>query len=302
MLKDLFFYTFGATNQLDEARMTKNRAFATYYGMLTNILCGIFSYENISRQHVRRLNKCFLNSTYVGAFEKKDSGVVIAPVLPVGDKNSWDEYSAFEVVLPDGSRVNKKTDDIVIGTNYDVPTLSDSFMCYDFAESLSELKLSIKNSIILSRKTALIEVPNENALNEALTKFNNHTIGNPVMVNLKRRDEEKLNCYTLAEPTLITDYYEGVREVINEFLTCTGLSSLVNPNKKERLLVDEISSTDDIKNTLLSNRIENRFAFIDEVNERFGTDWQCSIDSRIYDTVNDLLNVERKETTIDGSE
>ena len=98
-----------------------------------------------------------------------------------------------------------------------------------------------------------------------------------------------------TQPTTVDDYYNGLRDVLNEFLTTTGLSSLVNPNKKERLITDEISSNDDIKNTLLSNRVDNRKAFIEGINDKFGTVYKVSVDDNIYKTVNNLVNMVESE-------
>ena len=121
-----------------------------------------------------------------------------------------------------------------------------------------------------------------------MTQFNSHRNGNPVIVK-KRREEDEYKTMEFTSPTKVDDYYNGLRDVLNEFLTTTGLSSLVNPNKKERLITDEISSNDDIKNTLLSNRIDNRVAFIDGINEKFGTNYKVSVDDNILKTINDLV-------------
>ena len=257
-------------------------------------MCGIFTYENIPRQLVRRINTSFFTSSYVCAYSDDKTGIAVAPCSPVGKLNNWGEYSAYDLILPDGKSKQLKLNDCVVGYNYDLPTISDSVLCYQFAEQIAELKVSIENAIILSRKTAIFEVPNENAFNEVLQEFNNHRTGNPVIVK-KKREEDTYKTLEFTQPTTVDEFYNGLRDVLNEFLTTTGLSSLVNPNKKERLITDEISSNDDIKNTLLSNRVDNRKAFIDNINEKFGTEYKVSVDDNIYKTVNDLVKTTESE-------
>lgn len=288
-INNMLYFVLNPQNPVDKAQANHLKWSSIWYGVLSNILTGIFDYENIPRTVVKRMEKSFFSSGYVCAYEDAEMGIVIAPCIPKGNINAWGEYSAYEVMLPDGSSKSINLNECVIGYNYHMPTIADSVLCYQYAEEIAELKISIDNAIILSRHTAVMEVPSENALNEALTKFNNHTLGVPVMVARKRKEEEH-KTLNFTSPTTIDDYYNGLRDILNEFLTTTGLSSLVNPNKKERLIVDEVSSNDDIKNTLLTNRIQNREDFIEAINDKFGTDWKVSVSNNIYDTVNSLVD------------
>ena len=287
-LNNLMFFLMQPENETDKGIDTRFKWLSIWYGVLSNIMMGIFTYENIPVQLKRRINRSFFTSSYVCAYLDDKVGVAVAPCSPCGNINNWGEYSAYDLILPDGKGKRVNLDDVVIGYNYDLPTVCDSVLCHQFAQQIAELKISIENAIILSRNTAIFEVPNENALNEALTQFNSHRNGNPVIVK-KRREEDEYKTMEFTAPTKVDEYYNGLRDVLNEFLTTTGLSSLVNPNKKERLITDEISSNDDIKNTLLSNRIDNRVAFINGINEKFDTDYNVSVDDNIFKTINDLV-------------
>lgn len=288
-MNNMLFFMLSPQNEVDKAITDNLRWTNIWYGVLSNIMSGIFKYNNVPKPLVKRLNVSFFTSSYVGAYEDDKLGIVIAPCIPIGKINNWGEYPSYDIILPTGDSKRVNIDDVVIGYNYDLPTICDSVLCYEYAKQIAEIKLSIDNAIILSRKTAMVEVPNENATNEVLTKFNNHTIGVPIIVS-KRRPEEKFETLELANPNTVDEYYNGLRDILNEFLTTTGLSSLVNPNKKERLITDEISSNDDIKNTLLSNRINNRELFISAINEKFGTNWEVNVDDNIYKTVNNLVD------------
>ena len=294
-LNNLMFFLMQPENENDKGIDTRFRWLSIWYGVLSNIMMGIFTYEDVPAQLKRRINRSFFTSSYVCAYRDDEVGIAVAPCSPSGNINNWGEYSAYDLILPNGKGKRVKLDDVVIGYNYDLPTVCDSILCYQFAEQIAELKISIENAIILSRNTAIFEVPTENALNEALTQFNSHRNGNPVIVK-KHREEDEFKTMEFTAPTKVDDYYNGLRDVLNEFLTTTGLSSLVNPNKKERLITDEISSNDDIKNTLLSNRIDNTVSFIEEINKKFGTSYKVYVDDNIFKTVNDL--VERSDNDV----
>lgn len=286
------------SNEIEDTQFTKSGFYSLWYGVLSNIVTGIFTYENMPKQLIRRLEQSFFYSSYVCSYEDKNLGIVVAPCTPFGSLNAWGEYSGYDLILPDGERKQLVLEESVIGYNYIIPTLCDNIICSIFAESLAELEISIRNAIILSRTTDMIEVPNDNALNEVQTQFNNYRIGVPLIVKRKRAEEEH-KAFQLNPPSAIDEYFNAMRDILNEFLTITGLSSLVNPNKKERLIVDEISSNDDIKNTLLSNRINNRIDFIEEINAKFNTDFKVSIDDRIYQQVADISNFNMKEGEVD---
>jgi hypothetical protein len=280
------------TNQEEKSNIDRIKYFNIWYGVLSNIISSIFDYKNIDKTLRRRLDQSFFVSAYVCAFELDDvGGLVFAPCLPMGERNAWGEFTQYQAILPNGDfkQFNITDEKFVIGYNYNIPTISDSVMVYQFAETLSEIEISIRNSIILSRKCTVIEVDNPNATDEVLSKFNSMQIGNPIIISKTRASEESKSL-NIDKPTIVSEYFDGLRDILNEFLTVTGLSSLVNPNKKERLITDEISSNDDIKNTLLKNRIENRIEFIENVNSVFGTDYKVDVNENIKETVNDLFN------------
>ncbi|MBR2858438.1 hypothetical protein IKE96_04630, partial [bacterium] len=279
------------TNQEEKSSIDRIKYFNIWYGVLSNIISSIFDYENIDKTLRRRLDQSFFVSAYVCAFELDSvGGLVFAPCIPMGERNAWGEFTQFQAILPSGEfrQFNITDEKFVIGYNYNIPTISDSVMVYQFAETLSEIEISIRNSIILSRKCTVIEVDNPNATDEVLSKFNSMQIGNPIIISKGRANEESKSL-NIDKPTIVSEYFDGLRDILNEFLTVTGLSSLVNPNKKERLITDEISSNDDIKNTLLKNRITNRIEFIENVNATFGTNYEVKVNENIKDTVNDLF-------------
>lgn len=297
-LNNMLFYL-RPTNQTDKTLIDKSIWTDIYYRTLSNILMGLFEYENMSYTLTKRLNYSSFNSTYFGAF-KLDDELIFTPLIPHGELNAWGEYSSYSAVMPNGENKNLNREDVVIGSNFYLPIICDSALCYEYAKDLAELKVSIENAIVLSRKTAIIESDNSNEVDELLTQFNSHTLGNPVIIRKSRANGSGNKAMSFGDMSDTTEYYECFRNIITDFLTVTGLSSLVNPNKKERLIVAESESNEDIKNTLIQNRIDNRQYFLDEVNKKFNTDFTFKFNDKVnIDNFENLINTEKGGTSYD---
>lgn len=294
-----FLFYLMPTNETDKALINKMDWVSIYYRTLGNVLLGLFKYDGLKPIQKKRLQMSYFNSMYVGAF-MLDGTLTFAPLMPVGNINAWGEYSAYNAVLPDGTQMLLKYDDVVIGTNLTMPTICDSALTYKFASLLAELKLSITNNLILSRKSAIMETENPNGVQELIQKYQKHSIGEPIIIE-KARTTNNTKVMQFTDITDTTEYYDNFRDIINDFLITTGLSSLVNPNKKERLVVSETESNNDIKNTLLVNRIENRKQFVEEVNERFGTNISININTEITDDVEKIKGM-FNENTVESEE
>lgn len=297
-LNNMLFYL-RPTNQTDKTLIDKSIWTDIYYRTLSNILMGLFEYENMSYTLAKRLNYSSFNSTYFGAF-KLDDELIFTPLIPHGELNAWGEYSSYSAVMPNGENKSLNREDVVIGSNFYLPIICDSALCYEYAKDLAELKVSIENAIVLSRKTAIIESDNSNEVDELLTQFNSHTLGNPVIIRKSRANGSGNKAMSFGDMSDTTEYYECFRNIITDFLTVTGLSSLVNPNKKERLIVAESESNEDIKNTLIQNRIDNRQYFLDEVNKKFNTDFTFKFNDKVnIDNFENLINTEKGGTSYD---
>lgn len=297
-LNNMLFYL-RPTNQTDKTLIDKSIWTDIYYRTLSNILMGLFEHENMSYTLTKRLNYSSFNSTYFGAF-KLDDELIFTPLIPHGELNAWGEYSSYSAVMPNGENKTLNREDVVIGSNFYLPVICDSALCYEYAKDLAELKVSIENAIVLSRKTAIIESDNSNEVDELLTQFNSHTLGNPVIIRKSRANGSGNKAMSFGDMSDTTEYYECFRNIITDFLTVTGLSSLVNPNKKERLIVAESESNEDIKNTLIQNRIDNRQYFLNEVNKKFNTDFTFKFNDKVnIDNFENLINTEKGGTSYD---
>lgn len=281
------------SNPTEEALQEKNKWLFNYFTMLSNVLIGTFEWQGMTYMQEKLINKASFFSSYWGAWEYNGQ-VIVTPLQPIGQVNAWGEYTGYNAIMVDGTTKRVTLDNLVLGQSTFLQTVPDSVVVWNFSELLAELKLTIKNTIILSRKSAYIRTPDENSVNTALRKYNNLCVGNPIVIEDKRQNST-LGIMQFTDSKDVTDYYDNVRDVLNEFLTVTGLSALVNPNKKERLITDEVSSNNDIKGALLSNKIKNRQEFCNEVNEKFGTNWSVAISINATDNISEFANFMKGE-------
>lgn len=262
-----------STNEIEKSINTREYWTLLYYEQLSNIILGVFDYksEKINKINRERINKSLFYYNYVGCIFDKNYGVLISPVTPQGKADMFNNYTDFKIDLLENSKTYQIDKDIIVCRNLDNTMITDNMLCYLFAEQLAELKISILNATILSRYSANVVTDNENSIREKKSIFDDFQIGK-INFFTKKRIDENIGTLNFVPPEKLTEYYNGRREIINEFLETTGLSSLVNPNKKERLLTEEISSNDDIKSTLLLNKINNRIDFVNSINKKFDLD------------------------------
>ncbi|MBO7696105.1 MAG: hypothetical protein J6T10_26015 [Methanobrevibacter sp.] len=260
-------------NEENKALFLKNQWSLIYYNFLSNILNGLFDYENLDENNIDRINKSFFFYGYCGCINDEKLGILFSPVTPTGNPDIFGNYTEFQFEL-----LNKKIytldKNIAVGKNFNLNYITDNMICWKYATQLADCKLSILNATILSRYAINI-VGDENSVRQNAQIYNDYELGK---INFFTADDinESFKPINFVLPTTLEDYYNTIREIINEFLEITGFDFINNPSKKERLIVDEINKND-IKSTLLIQKIRNREKFIDKVNDLFGTNIKLKI-------------------------
>lgn len=294
------FYPFhSAGNEENKTVLKRHYYESLYYGVFANVLLGLYQYEDVPKEIKDTIDRCFFFHNFVCAVRTNDFGIVIAPCNPIGKMNYSGQYNEYQVEFLDGTTKTYKYNDkdFVVGTNTTLPCITDSEIAMIYGVNLTEIKLSILNATILSRVLGVF-TGTENDVKNALKKWDKLEIGVPFMIELEDNDNDfKLLQFT--DNKIVANYYDTFRDTINEFLSVTGFSSIVNPNKKERLIVDEVENNNDFKNTILRNKIENRKDFIKNINEKFGTDYKVEVNTEISEYIDDLKNISKSNDNED---
>lgn len=211
----------------------------------------------------------FFSSYYVGAYKDKDDKLLFTPLEPTGVPNILGDYREFKSLLYNNEQI-LTSNDIVIGCDKTMRTLSDKIVCYIFANKIADVLISIDTAIVDSRINNIF-VGSENEIRDMLTSWEKRNIGVPVTVKLPNKDNFDVRAEQLVKPTSVTEFYNSYRDIINEFMITTGLASIVNPNKTERLITGELGAYDGLKTTLYLDKFVQRQKFAKQVNEKYGT-------------------------------
>lgn len=257
------------------------------YGALSNVLGNIFDYENLDNIDEIDLKRTFFYSHYVGY----DNDIKkFVPLTPAGAQNIYNEYTAFYSAIGDvKKKFNVFDKNTPVGYGRSFFTVSDAFLCWDYAGRLAEILISIDLSVLASRILNVF-VGSENQANELKLIYQKLNCGIPAHITAEF-NEENFKALQLHEPHSIMEYYDAFRNILNEFLTVSGLSSLVNPSKKERLIVGETENNEDIKSTILFDKYQNRKKFLDTINETFGTNYTVTFNVNIENDIENLMSL-----------
>ena len=288
-LHNKLMFGLNPTNETENVDYKRLLYTSTFYGILANIITGIFQYDNITDIQRLTIDRSFFFNNYVGACKTVDYGFIVAPVGPQGNINVYGEYDQYNVIFSNAENLtyNVDSEDFVLGRLTNMPTVSDCMLCYMYASQLAEIKLSIDNSIKLSRKVSLF-VGDDNQVRSYKQLYDKVDNGEPFAI-VSQYDDNNTKMLNFDRPTSVGEYYDNFRDTVLEFLSMTGLSELYNPNKKERLVTDEVNNTQNIQNTLLKNRVENRKEFINKINDKFGLEIEVALNFSLKDDIENLF-------------
>lgn len=259
---------FNPQDQYSDVTIRHNYYLNLYYGVFSNILTNLFTYKNLDIILSNDLKKCFFCSYYVGGYMDNDK-LLFTPLEPKGTPNILGDYREFKSLLYNNNQT-LTSNDIVIGCDKTMRTLSDKIICYIFANKVADILISIDTAIVDSRINNIF-VGSENEIKDMLMSWQKRNIGVPVTVQLPNKDNFDVRVEQLVKPTSVTEFYNSFRDVINEFMITTGLASIVNPNKTERLITGELGAYDGLKTTLYLDKFVQRQKFINQVNDRYNT-------------------------------
>lgn len=288
MLKDFFRY-FRGRNEEERALFNTLNWDNIYYSFLSNICNGIFNFENLTKSEEDLLITSIFKYNFI-CYYNNNNIPIFCGATPLGQPNDNGEYTSYTLHLNTGSKtVNAFDKNLIIGKLNTIVGVTYDDLCNEFASLLTETKKSILNSIILSRMSKVFECENANDV-ESLKKELDTTldVGKPYIIH--KGTFNKSTSVTSINVEDTTKYFDVIREVLNEFLSIIGLTSLVAPNKKERLITDEIKSNDDIKGTILARQLDNLENFINEINSQYNKNIMVSINEKIDETINNTIN------------
>ena len=114
----------------------------------------------------------------------------------------------------------------------------------------------------------------------------------------------KLNVLKTDAPYLVDKLDVHKHQIFNDALTILGIDN-ANTDKKERLIVNEVESNEDLVNYYLNCWYKTRKKACDDINKKFGLNIEIVLNKDVIDllneTENDIINDENNGGDNDGS-
>ena len=86
------------------------------------------------------------------------------------------------------------------------------------------------------------------------------------------KELEKLDFNVEYQPSV---YWEDFDKTISTICQLLGITTNVSQGKKERLIVSEVESNDELTTICEDTRLAYRLQACDEIKELWGVDWTC---------------------------
>ena len=151
-----------------------------------------------------------------------------------------------------------------------------------------ETERTIDTNLIAQKTPILIEGDTKTTL--TLKNLYAQYSGNTPVIfgNTKYNINNKLNVLRTDAPYLVDKLEVHKHNVIDDILTILGIDN-ANTDKKERLIVDEVESNEDLINYFLNCFYAPRKRACVEINEKFGFEGEDAINIELNKEVLDLL-------------
>lgn len=146
-----------------------------------------------------------------------------------------------------------------------------------YAESYAEISTDITQSIIVNaraQKTPVAIKTSKNNLSTAITAYESVDGNAPVFVSdgLDRETTRfSMEAINTEAPYRGKDLMELKHDFENEYYTLLGINN-ANTDKKERQIVDEVNSNNELIEASVKNMLECRQTACEEINKKWGTD------------------------------
>lgn len=250
---------------------------ALFFQCFANTITSIFDYQKISIYQKMNLKKALFYSNYVAYDEDLENFIAL---VPEGAANYYEEYNKFRAAYGDMNKIyyiDSDKNPVGVGTSFSY--LTDRTICWLYASRVAELIISIDSAVVSTRILNLF-MGNENQIKDLNAFWDALDSGKPYII-IKDDFKDSFKSMQLQQPRAMIEFYEGFSNIINEFLMTSGLNSLIFPNKKERMITSEAETTNDIRNTILNDKLENRRLFFEKINKQYNKDFEIQFNTNI---------------------
>lgn len=293
-------------SETDLSMAINNKTYIDYLDRLKLLAVSLFKWkglDDVAGFGASRFLELSLYENGRACFVKDESKGYLA--LKVNPMDKLNVYNLPVKVLAWSIGYNKTYafDDIVyiMNNELELPTAKTLSL---FAYRLYETERTIDVNLIAQKTPVLIEGDTKTilTLKNVYMQYSGNT---PFIFGNKQFDiSNKLNVLKTDAPYLVDKLEIHKHEIWNEALTYLGIDN-ANTDKKERLIVNEVESNEDLVNYYLNCWYKTRKKACDDINKKFGLNIEIVLNKDVIDllneTENDIINDENNGGDNDGS-
>lgn len=273
--RERHFFKDGKHNVTSGIINIKQWYYQTYKELLELVL-GRFEWEGLpENMPLYYLEKKLIHNGSALIYETELEGLFVGTGARSQELNHYEESTGYSVVSPIGAHNKTYTlgvDGVMIKNNSDATPDVDLIKQYALLQT--EIRTTQTVNLLSMRYPFLLN-GNEKTKTSIVEQFNQLRAGSPwIFVDPELETEQGHTAervFNTNTPYNIDQLQQFYNDIKNELLTQLGVNTNPSQDKKERLLVDEISSNDDETSAYIQTRLEERKLAAKRANDLFGT-------------------------------
>lgn len=272
--------------EVDEAMFENMDTIVNYFDRLQLLATSLFEWEGLDEVAGKGASR-FLEQTLYregkACFVKDDKlGFLVLKANPNGKMNIYDIPTSINAYSFDYDK-NYSLDECILIFNNDL-MLPTRELISSFAYRLFETERTIDINLNAQKTPVILEGDSKSAmtLKNLWMKFTGFI---PIIYARKNFDiNNKINAIDTKAPYLVDKLDLHKQRLWNEAMTILGINN-ANTDKKERLIVDEVNSNNQLIGYYLNTWLKSREIAKDEINKKY-----FNGEERIKVKVNDIVN------------
>lgn len=263
-----YFYNMG--DALAQSLLKGTACGFRYMKDLLSLSCGMFGYENLPDDLTSQILEMSIMVGTNLCFYKPLDKVYLCTYVVDGNLDFYNRPLNVEVKAFNGRTLatNVPFADIVLVRDniFNIPPV----LAYlEYIGKMESIEITLDKQIDLAKLPAVFKGEPE-TIKSFKNLFNKRYSFDPIAVTDKSMIDNTFEQFDInypIQPESLMELYKNYRNFVMESMGIYGISS----QKRERLLVGEVQSQNDYVDMIYQQRLNERKRFVEECNEKFGT-------------------------------
>ena len=286
-------------NSFEDTMLLNDSTYVDYLERLKKIALSIFEWTDLpDSMNSRYLEMCLYYTGKAGLLYDNEYGFINTQAVSNGYINiyglptklncfSYSYNTTRKTYMGFNEKAKKDQEAILVLNNYEMlPTCSTIEL---YAMRMAEAQRTVDINIRAQRTPILIET-DQNQKFTMLQVYEQYDGNAPVIYGNKNAGiDGSLKVLKTDAPIVFDKIMEYKRDIFNEALTYLGVSNL--DEKKERRVVNEAESNNEVINLNLQSYLTPRKEACKQFNEKFGTNIDVKVRSDIHNIIKDAESI-----------